>query len=74
MLQKLRSPAAVEVTHAKLQQPSALVGEGKQCYCLNNHAEITATSEGGERVTSQVAGMTPPSMRTVLRASHCPGL
>ena len=34
----------------------------------HTHAEITATSEGGESVTSQVAGMTPPSMRTELRA------
>ena len=42
--------------------------EGKQSYLLITFAEITATSERGQRVTSQVPGITPASMRTELRA------
>ena len=68
LLQNLRRPAAVVVGQAKLQQPSALVGEGKQGYCLNTHAEFTAMSGGGQSVALQVAGLTPASMRTELRA------
>ena len=41
---------------------------------LNTHAEITATSQSGESLTSQSAGMTQPSMRIELHAEHGPGL